>query len=103
MILTFEMEPPEDKVQALLEMLNHVNQNRWIGAFHFWQDHQLMVYQYGLLVAEEGASAEIVKSMIETAVSTAEQFYPAFQLVTWADNTPEQALQIAIAGAYGHA
>ncbi|MBL3566524.1 diacylglyceryl transferase, partial [Rhodovulum sulfidophilum] len=31
------------------------------------------------------------------------RFYPAFQLVVWADRTPANALQVAIADAYGRA
>jgi hypothetical protein len=32
-----------------------------------------------------------------------ERFYPAFQLVGWGDRTPADALQVAIAEAYGRA
>jgi hypothetical protein len=41
--------------------------------------------------------------MIGAAVMTAERFYPAFQLVSWADRTPHDALQVAIAEAFGRA
>jgi hypothetical protein len=32
-----------------------------------------------------------------------ERFYPAFQLVAWSDHTPQAALKVAIAEAYGRA
>jgi hypothetical protein len=32
-----------------------------------------------------------------------ERFYPAFQLASWGDHTPAQAMQVAIAEAYGRA
>lgn len=41
--------------------------------------------------------------MINAAVSNAERYYPAVQLAVWGDQTPRQALQVAIAEAYGHA
>jgi hypothetical protein len=41
--------------------------------------------------------------MINAAVLSAERFYPAFQLVTWAERTPADALQVAISEAYGRA
>jgi hypothetical protein len=41
--------------------------------------------------------------MIETAVLSMERYYPAFQLVVWGDKTPDEAMQIAISEAYGHA
>ena len=37
------------------------------------------------------------------AVTTAERFYPAFQLVAWGDQTPGEAMKVAIAEAYGRA
>jgi hypothetical protein len=36
-------------------------------------------------------------------VKACEQFYPAFQLVNWAGRKPADALQVAIAEAYGRA
>ena len=32
-----------------------------------------------------------------------ERFYPAFQLVSWADKSPAEAMKVAIAEAYGRA
>lgn len=103
LLLTFEMEPPEGRYPALYEMLNLVNDQCWFGVFTFWQEQQLMVYRYGLLTDEEGVSAENVETMIETAVNTAEQYYPAIQLVMWSEMAPAAALKAAIAQAYGRA
>jgi len=36
-------------------------------------------------------------------VMSAERYYPALQLLIWGDKTPEAALQVAIAEAYGRA
>jgi hypothetical protein len=64
----------------------------------------MMVYRYGLVLAgEQVAGTEQVDTMINAAVASCEQYYPAIQLVTWADRTPADAVQVAIAGAYGRA
>jgi hypothetical protein len=34
---------------------------------------------------------------------SAERFYPAFQLAAWGDQTPAEAMKVAIAEAYGRA
>jgi hypothetical protein len=34
---------------------------------------------------------------------SAERYYPAFQLLIWGDRSPKDALQVAIAEAYGRA
>jgi len=85
LVCTFEMEPPEEKLGELYHVLNEVNDRCWAGAFTYWREQKLMVYRYG------------------AAVLSAERFYPAFQLVVWGNRTPEDAMQVAIAEAYGRA
>ncbi len=104
LICTFEMDPPEDKLPNLYEVLNRTNDMVWSGAFTWWREQKLMVWRYGLVLAGgQIASAEQIDRLIGQAVSQAERFYPAFQLVSWGDDTPEKAMQVAIAEAYGHA
>jgi hypothetical protein len=63
-----------------------------------------MVYRYGLVLAGgQTASPDQINTLISAAVMSAERYYPAFQLVVWGDRSPESALQIAIAEAYGRA
>jgi hypothetical protein len=97
MICTFDMDP-------LYELLNAVNDQCWAGAFTYWAEQKLMVYRYGLVLAGgHVASAEQIDTMIGAAVMSAERYYPAIQLSVWGDKTPQQALQVAIAEAYGRA
>lgn len=104
MICTFEMQPPKEKLGALFEVLNSINDQCWAGAFTFWQDHSLMVYRYGLVLSGgQIASPEQIDTLISSAVSSAERYYPALQLVVYGDQPPKQALQVAIAEAYGRA
>ena len=104
LICTFEMEPSEDKLHKLYDVLNRTNDICWTGAFTYWHEQRLMVYRYGLVLAGgQIAGAEQIDTMIGAAVTAAERFYPAFQLATWGDQTPEEAMQVAIAEAYGRA
>lgn len=104
LICTFEMEPPEEKLPAIYEILNLANDQCWTGAFSYWQEQHLMVYRYGLaLSGGQLASPEQVDRLIGCAVSNAERFYPAFQLVSWSDHSPKEAMDVAIREAYGRA
>jgi len=104
MICSFEMEPPEDRLPALYKTLNAVNDQCWAGAFTFWEEQQLMVFRYGLVLAGgQVASPDQVDTLINAAVMSAERYYPALQLVVWGGQEPAQALQVAIAEAYGRA
>jgi hypothetical protein len=104
LICTFEMEPPEHRLTQLYETLNRTNDMCWTGAFTYWHEQRLMVYRYGLILAGgQFAGPEQVERLISSAVSASERFYPAFQLVGWGERTPDDALQVAIAEAYGRA
>lgn len=104
LISTFEIDPPSDTLPALYETINMVNDQCWGGGFTYWNETKLMVFRYGLMLSGgQIATAEQIKSMIATAVHTAERFYPAFQLIAWGGRTPKDALEVAIAEAYGHA
>ena len=104
MVCTFEMEPPEEKLPALYEALNAVNDQCWAGSFTYWAEQKLMVYRYGLLLAGgQMASPDQINTLISAAVMSAERYYPAFQLVVYGDRSAEDAMQVAIAEAYGRA
>lgn len=104
LICTFEMEPPKERLAATYELLNSVNDVTWTGSFTYWEEQKLMVYRYALLLAGgQIAGPEQIDRMIGGAVMAAERYYPAFQLVAWGDQAPSEAMQIAIAEAYGRA
>jgi len=104
LICTFEMEPPEERMGAVYEILNGINDMCWAGSFTWWAEPKMMVYRYGLVLAgDQIAGPEQIDTMINVAVQSCERFYPAFQLVTWANRAPADALQIAMAEAYGRA
>ncbi len=104
LICTFELDPPAEKLPGLYEVVNKANDLVWTGAFTFWTEQRLMVWRYGLvLTGNHIAGPEQIDRMISQAVLAAERFYPAFQLVSWGDDSPEKALDVAIAEAYGRA
>lgn len=104
LISTFEMEPPKESLPALYETLNATNDACWAGAFTYWAAQKLMVWRYGLLLTgDQMASPEQISTAIRVAVAAAERYYPAFQLVAWGGQTPEEAMDIAIGEAYGRA
>ena len=104
LICTFDMDPPAETLPKTYELLNAINDQCWAGAFSFWEDQKMMVYRYGLVLAGgQVAGAEQIDTMIAAAVMSAERYYPALQLLIWGDRTPAEALQVAIAEAYGRA
>ena len=104
LICTFDMEPPAHRLNELYSLLNAVNDDCWAGCFTFWSEKNLMIFRYGLLLSGgQIASLDQIDTMISAAVVSAERYYPAFQLVTWGEESPASAIQVAITEAYGHA
>lgn len=104
LICTFEMDPPEARLPQMYETLNLANDQVWSGGFAYWRPQSLMVWRYGLMLGGgQMAAPEQIDRMIHAAVANCERFYPAFQLVAWADRAPEEALKIAMQQAYGRA
>lgn len=104
LICCFEMEPPSDALPGLHEVLNLANDECWAGGFSYWRDQKMMVFRYGLILAGgAGAQVEQINRMVAEAVCAGERYYPAFQLVCWGGRSARDAMQVAIAGAYGHA
>ncbi len=104
LICTFEMDPPTECLPALYDVMNRANDKIWTGAFTTWREQRQMVYRYGLLLTGgEVAGAAQIGQLLSTAVRDCERFYPAFQLVCWGDETPEQAIKVAMTEAYGRA
>ncbi len=104
LLCTFDMDPPAGRLAALHDLINRVNDDCWCGAFTWWAEQRLMVWRYGLmLTGGQSAAPEQIDRMIATAVTASERFYPAFQLATWGGRDPAEAVQVAIAEAYGRA
>ncbi len=104
MICTFDMDPAEEKLPNLYDLLNQANDKCWSGAFSLWREQKMMVYRYGLNLAGEGTATAIqIDDIVGRAVLACERFYPAFQLVCWGDETPAAAMTVAIDEAYGRA
>lgn len=104
LICTFEMAPPEAKLPVLYEILNDVNAECWAGAYSWWNEQNLMVYRYGLvLTGGQIACPEQIDTMLKAAVMSAERYYPAFQLAIWGERSAREAMQVAIAEAFGRA
>lgn len=104
MICTFDMDPPEDKLAGLYDVLNRANDKCWSGAFSLWREQNMMVFRYGLnLTGDASASAMQIDDIVGSAVMACERFYPAFQLVCWGESSAQDAMLVAMEEAYGRA
>jgi hypothetical protein len=104
LICAFELAPPAKRLAAFYKAMALANDKCWSGAFVLWPEQKLMVYRYSLNLTGGAAAGEAqIQDQGRGAAAASERFYPAFQLVAWGGETPEKALGIAMAEAYGRA
>ena len=98
------LRPADARLAELYDVLNRCNDMVWNGAFTWWAEQKLMVWRYGLVLSGgQVAGPEQIDRLIAAAVMASERLYPAFQLVSWGDQSPAEAMKVAIAEAYGRA
>jgi len=101
---SFDMSPPDNRLDAVHHVMNLANEKIWEGGFSLWQAQRKMVWRYGLVLAGNAfAQPTQVDRMIARALEACEQFYPAFQLAAWGDTPPDKAIGVAIGAPFGRA
>jgi hypothetical protein len=104
LICTFEMEPPATACPELYETLNRANDLCWAGAFTWWGEQSLMVYRYGLVLAGgQMASARADRHDDRRRGPVGRTVLPGVPARRLERPDAAQAMQVAIAEAYGRA
>jgi hypothetical protein len=104
LICTFEFKAEPERAADMALTLAGANDACWTGGFTLWAEQELMVYRYGLTLAGGAmATGGQIDAMMRAAVGACERFYPAFQLVAAGDAAPQEAVDVAVADAYGRA
>lgn len=85
-------------------MLNRCNDMVWTGAFNGGRlEADGLALCKLVLSGGQVAGPEQIDRLIAAAVMASERFCPAFQLAIWGDQSPAEAMKVAIAEAYGRA
>ena len=104
LICTFDLDAPEGRAAALALAQDLANDLCWTGGFTRWSAQKMMVYRYALTLAGGAvATGGQIDAMLHAALGACERFYPAFQLVAFGETDPREAVDVAIAEAYGRA
>ena len=99
-----DIRVPPHKRAVASELLAKVNEQVWLGHFDMWTHGGMLVFRHSLLLSDDGTlSIAQAQSLVESAVSECDRFYPAFQFALWSDKSPEDALSSALIDAMGEA
>lgn len=101
----FDGRAPDSKRSAIYETIGLINERLWLGHFEMWCDEGLLMYRHATIADDDGQglSCNHLATMVETALSECERFYPVFQFVLWAGKAPREALDAAMLETMGEA
>jgi hypothetical protein len=100
----FDLKAPTRCRGELLELINMVNEQLWIGHFDYWSKDGIVMFRQSLILAGvRTASDGQCAALLGTAVDASERYYPAIQFVTWAGKTAREALDATMFETSGEA
>ncbi len=95
----FDMKVPEARRPDIYKAIGLVNERMWLGHFEYWADENALLFRHASLAGDpmlSSISQDHIVTMVETALSETERFYPVFQFVLWGGQSPEQAIESAM-------
>lgn len=100
----FDLKVPEHRRAAIGSLIALINEHMWIGHFDLWSGEDVVMFRHALLMTggadPDGRQCE---SILKTAVSACDRFFPAFQLVLWAGKLAQEAFDCALFETQGQA
>lgn len=93
----FDMKVPENRRQAVAELLATVNERMWLGHFDVDSEENTPMFRHTtLLRGAQGASPEQLEDLVDIALTECERFYPAFQFCISGGKSAPEAVSAAI-------
>jgi hypothetical protein len=101
----FDVKVPDAKRGAVYETLALINERMWLGHFEVWKDDGVLLFRHASIKEDEGCitGLDLCETLIETALSECERYYPVFQFVIWAGKSPSEAIETAMLDPVGNA
>ncbi len=100
----FDIRIPEARRGAVYPLLAMINERLWLGHFDLWAEDGLLMFRHGVLTrGGPRITDKQIESLVETAISECERFYPAFQFVIWGGKDAAEAMAAAVLEPVGEA
>jgi hypothetical protein len=94
---------------AVYETIGLINEQLWMGHFELWSADGMILFRHATLLADDDAedggdlSPAQAEILTDAAVEEFERYYPVFQLVLLAGQSPVEALAAALIETAGEA
>ena len=100
---SFDFKVPEARLTEVYKLAARINEQLLIGHFDIWAENGQFLFRHSLLLTEVEANMAIIDAVLQSALSTCERYYQAFQFVVWAGKTAQDALDTTIFDTQGQA
>jgi hypothetical protein len=88
----FDLKIPDPHYTEALKLAAALNEQIWFGHYDLWRDEGMVLYRSGIPMTNGAmVTPEQCQWLLQTALSTTERHYPAFQFVVWAGKTAKEA------------
>lgn len=100
----FDMRVPETRLAQTMRLLSMINEQMLFGHFDLWLQDGSVMYRHAtpLTGGAEPTDAQI-ECLLESALTSCERYYQAFQFVVWAGKSAEEALDSVLFDTVGEA
>lgn len=99
-----DIKIPLSKLAAIYELMGRMNEQLWIGHFSLESTEKVLLFRHAILLkGRQILSTESLEDMVDMALTSCEQFYPAIQFVVWGGKSPKEALDASLLECVGEA
>ncbi|WP_310495981.1 YbjN domain-containing protein [Sandarakinorhabdus sp.] len=104
-----DLAAADDRRMAAYETLGLINEQLWMGHFELWSADGSLLFRHATLLADADGAGEAdlsigqAEMLVDAAVDEFERYYPVFQLVLFADHSPQDAMAAALLETVGEA
>ncbi len=99
----FDLKFSDRHKDKILELVSSINNQMWLGHFDVWIEEGIILYRNTSLFNRKNISQNQLENVIVKALSSCDQFFPAFQYILWAGKNSNEALEAVMFNTEGEA
>jgi len=100
----FDMRVPQNRMAETMRLLSLINEQMLFGHFDLWLQDGSVMYRHATPLAGGAEPTEAqIECLLQSALTSCERYYQAFQFVVWAGKSAEDALGSVLFDTVGEA
>ncbi|MEM1039137.1 MAG: YbjN domain-containing protein [Pseudomonadota bacterium] len=100
----FDMKVPDARLVEIMRLLSLVNEQMLFGHFDLWVQDGSVMFRHAMPLSGGAEPNEAqIECLLESALTSCERYYQAFQFVVWTDKPASVALDSVLFDTVGEA